>query len=73
MPHEVGELKQFLATASDDELGRRLAELKEEHFRLRVTAATAALDNPKRIWLVKKQIARVRTEQTRREREGEGS
>lgn len=66
MPHEISALKQFLREASDEDLDRRLKELKEEHFRLRVQAATAALDNPKRIWFVRKQAARVQTEMSRR-------
>ncbi len=73
MPHEIATLKQFIRDASDDELTRRLAELKEEHFRLRVQASVAGLENPKRIWFVRKAVARVLTEQTRRAREGEGA
>lgn len=66
MPHEIGALKQFLRESSDDEVLRRLKALKQEHFNLRVQQATSALDNPKRIWLIRKQIARVQTELTRR-------
>lgn len=68
MPHEIGQLKGFLREATDDEVTRRLAELKQEHFNLRVQQAVSALDNPKRIHLVRKQIARVQTELTRRRR-----
>lgn len=70
MPHEISALKQFMAEASDEELERRLSELKQEYFQLRVQQATSALENPKRIWLVRKHIARIRTEQSRRRREG---
>ncbi|MBI2302970.1 MAG: 50S ribosomal protein L29 [Armatimonadetes bacterium] len=70
MPHEIRTLKQFLREANADELERRLSELRQEHFQLRVQAVTAALENPKRIWMVRKQIARVLTEQHRRRREG---
>ncbi len=72
MPHETTALKRFLAEASDEDVQRRLKELKEEHFRLRVQAATSALDNPKRIWFVRKQLARIETEINRR-RAGEAS
>lgn len=69
MAHEISELKQFIREASTTELERRLSELKQELFNLRIQAATSALDNPKRIWLVRKQIARVKTDLGRRQRE----
>ncbi|MCC7490702.1 MAG: 50S ribosomal protein L29 [Fimbriimonadaceae bacterium] len=71
MPHEIGTLKRFIREASDEDLERRLLELKEEHFRLRVEAATSSLENPKRLWFVRKATARLLTEQTRRRRLGE--
>lgn len=46
---------------SDDELRRKLEDLKEELFNLRFRAATGELDNSARIRLVKKDIARVLT------------
>jgi len=67
MAHETSALKLFLKEATDDDLQRRLKELKEEHFRLRIQAATSALDNPKRIWFIRKQVARLQTEVTRRQ------
>lgn len=69
MAHEINELKQFIRESSTSELERRLSELKQELFNLRIQAATSALDNPKRIWLVRKQIARVKTDLGRRQRE----
>ena len=43
------------------ELEGKLKELKEELFNLRFQHATNQLDNPVRIALVKKDIARVKT------------
>ena len=75
MPHEIATQRRFLKEASDEELGQRLAELKEEHFRLRIQAAVTALDNPKRIGIVRTAVARVLQEQGRRrsQREGDGA
>ena len=52
---------------TDEELDRKLAELKEELFNLRFQLATGQLDNPMRVKAVRKDIARVHT--VRRERE----
>lgn len=54
---------------TDDELGRKLADLKEELFNLRFQAATGQLDNPMRMKAVKKDIARVKTIMRERELE----
>ena len=43
------------------ELETKLADLKKELFNLRFQHATNQLDNPVRIALVKKDIARVKT------------
>ena len=43
------------------ELDTKLADLKKELFNLRFQHATNQLDNPVRIALVKKDIARVKT------------
>jgi len=52
---------------TDEELGRKLADLKEELFNLRFQAATGQLDNPMRMKAVKKDIARVKTIMRERE------
>ena len=52
---------------TDDELGRKLADLKEELFNLRFQMATGQLDNPMRMKAVKKDIARVKTIMRERE------
>ena len=55
-----------LRELSDDELGRRLAETREELFNLRFQAATGALDNTARLGLTKRDIARIMTIQAQR-------
>lgn len=50
-----------------NELDNKLAELKSELFNLRFQLATGQLDNPMRIKVVRKDIARVKT--VTRERE----
>ena len=46
------------------ELAAKLAELKDELFKLRFQQAINQLDNPMRIKAVKKDIARIKTIQT---------
>ena len=46
---------------SVDELKNELKELKSELFKLRFQHSLKGLDNPKKITLVKKEIARVNT------------
>lgn len=48
---------------SADELEKKLAELKDELFKLRFQQAVNQLDNPMRIKAVKKDIARIKTVQ----------
>ena len=57
------ELQEF----SDVELVSKVAELKEELFNLRFQMATGQLENPMRIREVRKNIARVKTVQRKRE------
>ena len=52
---------------TDDELVRKLADLKEELFNLRFQMATGQLDNPMRMKVVTRDIARVKTVQRERE------
>jgi large subunit ribosomal protein L29 len=44
-----------------DDLERKLAETRQELFNLRFQSATGALENPARIRLAKREIARVLT------------
>lgn len=52
---------------TDDELSRKVDELKEELFNLRFRNATGQLDNPLRLREVRREIARVKTIQRERE------
>lgn len=51
---------------SMEELQKELKELKSELFKLRFQHALNGLDNPKKMSLVKKNIARVNTEMTKK-------
>ena len=51
-----------LRDMSAAELTKKLAELKEELFNLRFQHAINQLDNPMRLNIVKKDIARVKTQ-----------
>jgi large subunit ribosomal protein L29 len=53
---------------SDEELARRLAESRRELFNLRFQSATGALENPARLKLTKREIARLLTIRHERER-----
>jgi large subunit ribosomal protein L29 len=50
-----------LRDLSDDELQRKLAETRQELFNLRFQSATGALENPARLRLAKREIARILT------------
>jgi large subunit ribosomal protein L29 len=52
---------------SDDELERALADRRQELFNLRFQSATGALENPARLKLAKREIARILTVRTERE------
>lgn len=52
---------QDLAELSVDELRAKLAELREEQFRLRFRSATEAIDNPVQFRTRRRDIARVLT------------
>ncbi len=56
---KAGEIRNLSAA----ELDAKLAELKDELFKLRFQQAVNQLDNPMRIKAVKKDIARIKTVQ----------
>jgi large subunit ribosomal protein L29 len=56
-----------LRDLSDEELELKLAETRQELFNLRFQSATGALENPARLKLAKREIARILT--VRHERE----
>jgi large subunit ribosomal protein L29 len=53
---------------NDQELQDRIAELREERFRLRLRAATQPLEQPHRLRDLRKDIARMMTVLTERQR-----
>ena len=52
---------------SDIELDTALSDGKRELFNLRVRLATGQLENPARIKAVKREVARIKTEQRARQ------
>jgi large subunit ribosomal protein L29 len=50
-----------LRELSDAELGQKLTDTRQELFNLRFQSVTGALENPARIALVKRDIARIIT------------
>ena len=52
---------------SDDQLEDALAERRQELFNLRFQSATGALENPARLRLAKREIARILTIRNERE------
>ena len=65
-PLTTEELQQMTV----DELRARLAELREERFRLRFRSATESIDNPMRFRDPRRDIARMQT--ILREKEANG-
>jgi large subunit ribosomal protein L29 len=53
-PEDIREL-------TDEEIQERIRELKEEQFRLRFRSATMALENPKLLTEIRRDIARMKT------------
>ncbi|WP_375273026.1 50S ribosomal protein L29 [Sphingomonas sp.] len=51
---------------TDDQLGESLGQLKREQFNLRFQAATNQLEKPSRVREVRKDIARIKTQQAQR-------
>jgi len=57
---------------SSEDIRARVAELEEERFRLRFRSATEPLENPLRLRTIRKDIARLKTVLTERERTQNG-
>ena len=57
---KASELKE-LKDKTRDELDEELSQLKSELFKLRFQHATSQLENPLKLKIVKKNIARVKT------------
>ena len=54
------------------DLAQRLAETQRELFNLRFQLATGRLENPSRIGVLRREVARLRTLETERALEAEG-
>jgi large subunit ribosomal protein L29 len=52
---------QDIRELTDEEILDRIAELKEEQFRLRFRSATMELENPKLLNQIRRDIARMKT------------
>jgi large subunit ribosomal protein L29 len=57
-----------LRDLSDDELGHKLAETRQELFNLHFQSATGVLENSARLRHAKREIARILTVQNERQR-----
>jgi len=57
---------------SVEDIRARVAELEEERFRLRFRSATEPLENPLRLRTIRKDIARLKTVLSERERTKNG-
>ena len=58
--------KDDIKVHTDDQLASDLAELKREQFNLRFQSATNQLEKPSRVRVVRRSIARIKTQQTAR-------
>ena len=59
-----------LRDLTDDELEEKMGETRKELFNLRFQSATGALENSARLRSAKREIARILTVKTERERVG---
>jgi large subunit ribosomal protein L29 len=62
-----------LRDMTDEQLQEALAERRQELFNLRFQSATGALENPARLKLAKREIARILTVRSERELAKEGT
>ncbi|HET9275134.1 MAG TPA: 50S ribosomal protein L29 [Gemmatimonadales bacterium] len=70
MSPKTTDRRRELAELSVEELQQKLAEAREEGFRLRFRRATETLDNPMRLRALRRDIARMET--VLRQKRGEG-
>ena len=56
---KAGKIREMAAT----ELGKRAGEIREELFKLRFQQATGQLENPARVRVLRRELARVLTVQ----------
>ncbi|MHB1326099.1 MAG: 50S ribosomal protein L29 [Thermoleophilia bacterium] len=62
-----------LRDLSDNELMERMRETRKQLFNLRFQHATGQLDNPRKLRVVRQDIARIMTVQGERERSASGA
>ena len=60
--------KDDIKVQTDDQLQQQLIDLKREQFNLRFQAATNQLEKPSRVKIVRRTIARIKTQQNQRAR-----
>jgi large subunit ribosomal protein L29 len=60
--------KDDIKVQTDDQLQQQLLDLKREQFNLRFQAATNQLEKPSRVKIVRRTIARIKTQQNQRAR-----
>ncbi len=65
-PETKGASKLDVTGKTDDQLSENLGELKREAFNLRFQAATSQLEKPSRVREVRRDIARIKTQQSSR-------
>lgn len=64
---------QDVRSMTDDQLQDNLLKLKKEQFNLRFQQATGQLENTARFLKIRRDIARIKTDQRRRAIETQGS
>ena len=64
----VNKRREDLRAKTEDQLGDELGNLKREAFNLRFQAATSQLEKPSRVREVRRDIARIKTLQSERNR-----
>ena len=62
-----------LRALSDEDLAKKLGESRQQLFNLRFESATGALENTTRLRMAKREIARILTVTTERERLGKAN
>ena len=58
--------KKELTEMTSEELNVRLAEVRDEHFKLKLAQVSGQLENPARIRELRREVARVMTLQNQR-------
>ena len=59
---KMSEIKEM----TTEEIVRLQGELKQERLKLKIQSKTGQLDNPSRLTMIRKDVARIKTEMTAR-------